>query len=308
MKKNEKQNKDSKAKNKKDEKINLNNEIIIGLTPKETPKENKKKNKVKKIKNKSKNKSTKKINKKQKRKYSKRLKVLEWTSLFIILIVLIILLLQSSIFNIKEIIVQNNKRISSEEIINLSTLKVDTNMFKYSNKAIRNNLKNNAYVEDVKISRNLKGIVTLVIIERKPTYMLKFGNSYVYINNQGYMLEISEKPLELPTITGYQTSTDYIKEGNRLIVSDLEKLEDIIKIMNSTNGTGLENIITSINIENKNNYILEISSENKIVQFGDATNINIKHLKIQELLEQEKGVPGQIYFQDSERTVFKEDV
>ena len=323
----------SKSKNKKskikendnDSRINLDNEIIIGLTPK--PPEPKKKNsKVTSNKNKKQNnkksgkknkqvqtnkKSAKLNNKKNivnKQKPKKTKKIIKWTCLIVIILATIILFMMSSVFNIKEIKVINNNIISAEEIINLSTLKTDTNMFKTTNIIIKNNLKTNAYIEDVKIKRNFNGVITLDITERKPTYMLKLNNEYVYINNQGYMLEISNTPLQVPIIIGYETPTEEIKEGNRLVINDLKKLEDVIKIMNSASDKSFLDTITSIDITDETNYKLIIESENKIVQFGDIKNTNIKMLRIEEVIKQEKGKAGEIYFQNSEKIIFREKV
>ena len=69
----------------------------------------------------------------------------------------------------------------------------------------------------------------------------------------------------------------------------------------------MDNIITEINIDDSNDYKLSIPSEKKTVRFGDCSNVNIKLLKIQVLIDKEKGKKGEIYFQDSERTVFKSE-
>lgn len=322
-----KKTKKSKAKKKQNEEksnvINLDNEIIIGLTPKKEEVKNKKSQKNKKtVENKKnshnvKNKSAKKehsqkndSNKKNIKKTTnkKKNKIIKWIILILLIITAIILFMMSSVFNIKEIKVVNNNKIQAEEIINLSTLKINNNMFKTTNKTIRNNVKTNAYIENVKIKRSITGVITLDITERKPTYMLKFANTYVYINNQGYMLEMSETPLELPTITGFETPTEEIKEGNRLVVEDLKKLEDVIKIMNSISENTLSATINNIDITEKTNYKLTINSENKIINFGEATNINVKLLKIEEIIQEEKGKEGEIYFQSSEKTIFREKV
>ena len=55
--------------------------------------------------------------------------------------------------------------------------------------------------------------------------MLNFVNGYVYIDTQGYILEISEEKLELPIISGYKTREEKIVEGNRLEIEDLENLK-----------------------------------------------------------------------------------
>ncbi len=311
--------------------INLDNEIIIGLTPKkeEAKKpQNKKKQSSKSKQNKTRNnqaqskknniekrsgnssqtnKKNRTNNKKPKKK--KKLKLIKWMSIIILLALAIALFMMSSIFNIKQIAVLNNSKISSEEIVSLSTLTTGTNMFKTTNKAIRNNIKTNSYIEDVKIKRNINGTVTLEVEERTPTYMIKFANAYVYINNQGYMLEITESPLELPTISGFTTSEEEMKAGNRLGKEDLEKLEDVIKIVEASKNSPLANIITEIDIADSFNYKLTVKKEKKTILFGDISNINIKLQMAGKVISSEKGKVGEIYFQeDSKKAVFKEQV
>ena len=140
--------------------------------------------------------------------------------------------------------------------------------------------------------------------------MLQFANAFVYINNQGYMLQITETPLELPIIIGFKTDSQNIKAGNRLAIEDLKCLENIIKIMDSAKSNSMENLITRIDITDANNFKLILESEGKIVQFGEITdvNVNVKLLKIKKIIEDRKGIAGEIYFQDKEKTVFKENV
>lgn len=322
----ERKNEKKKTQTSNEQTINLDNEIIIEITPKKEEKKNKDKKQTsnkkstKNSKNKTKNvgadsshphKNSKiKKNKhiKKSLRTTKKNKIAKYVILIILIIGAITMFMMSSVFNIKQIIVSNNNKIYSEEIINLSGLTIETNMFKVSNNTINSSIKANPYIESVKVKRKLNGIVILEVQERIPTYMLQFGNSYVYINNQGYMLEIAETALNLPVITGFETKTEDIKEGNRLVVNDLKKLEDIIKIMESAKSNSLGNMITIIDMSENENYKLTISSEGKIVQFGNATDIKIKLLKIEEIIEQEKGIEGEIYFQDSEKTVFREMV
>lgn len=309
-----KQNKKTKNKKQKsdNEVINLDNEIIIGMTLKEEPKKNKKKKEQPKTKIKKTKKNTNKVQKTKKRPKTKKknikLKMVKWIFLLALLATAIILFLLSSVFNITDIVVENNKKISEQEIVNLSGLVKNENMFKTTNKKIKEGIKQNPYIEDVVITRELSGKVKLKVIERTPTYMIKFANGYAYINNQGYILEISEEALHLPIITGFKTSSEEIKAGNRLEVDDLKELENVIRIMETAKNTSIADIITEIDISNSNNYKLVIASEGKTVQFGDLNNINVKILKIEYILEQEKGREGEIYFQNTEKAVFREKV
>lgn len=309
-----KQNKKTKNKKQKsdNEVINLDNEIIIGMTLKEEPKKTKRKKEQPKTKVKKTKKSTNKVQKTKKRPKTKKknikLKIVKWIFLLALLATAIILFLLSSVFNITDIVVENNKKISEQEIVNLSGLVKNENMFKTTNKKIKEGIKQNPYIEDVVITRELSGKVKLKVIERTPTYMIKFANGYAYINNQGYILEILEEALQLPIITGFKTSSEEIKAGNRLEVDDLKELENVIRIMETAKNTSIADIITEIDISNSNNYKLVIASEGKTVQFGDLNNINVKILKIEYILEQEKGREGEIYFQNTEKAVFREKV
>lgn len=326
--KNRTRTKTNKTQNNNNQIINLDNEIIIGLTPKkEEPKQKRSKNKntgkkktvrttnnnkktntkKKTVKNKNTNKKT--INKKVNTKKKIKNKIIKWILIITLLVTAIILFMMSSVFNIKEIVVINNSKVSSQEVINLSTLMQGVNMFKITNKTIKDGIKTNAYVEDVNVKRNINGTVTLDIKERIATYMLKFANAYVYINNQGYMLETSEKPIDVPEITGFSTPNEEIKVGNRLNTEDLKKLDDVIKIIETSKNTPLVNIITGIDISNSADYKLTVSSEKKTIRMGNMTNINIKLRMAAKVFESEKGKMGEIYFQDNgKKAVFKEEI
>lgn len=307
-----KKNKNTKKKanvTKKNETINLDNEIIIGLsTPKKTntKKNNTDKNKKKTKTNTKSKTNTKKIKKNKKK--NKKLMIIKWTSILLILIIALVCFLFSSVFNTKTIIVINNSKLSAEEILNLSSLKIDTNMFKVSSKKIEESIKANPYVESVDVTKGLNGEVTLDIKERVATYLIKKDENYAYIDNQGYVLEISDKKLELPILIGIKTSIDEIEPGKRLVVEDLKKLDTVIKIVEVSQNMELSSAITSINIENSQDYILEFASEKKKVHFGDSSNINEKILWIIAVLESEKNVEGDIYVKNLNKVYFREKV
>jgi cell division protein FtsQ len=202
------------------------------------------------------------------------------------------LILYSDIFNIKKITVINNSKVSTQEIIQNSQLTMETNMFKTLKSTIRKGIKSNPYVENVKIKRKLDGEIILDIEERIPTFMLQYENNYIYINNQGYLLEVSEIPLPLLIIKGY--STENLIPGKRMSTQDLKKLDTIIQIIEEAKNNGIKDIITSIDISNDKNFILEIPSEKKTVQFGNKTNINVKILWIVKLISKEKNIEGEI--------------
>ena len=216
------------ARNKNDELFDFDKEIVIGMPRISDDKEKNKKNKKTSVNtNKNKQNAKKKLTKQQQMAIKKKkaiLKIVKVLTLIIVIIGVSIYVALSPLFNIKEINVTGNSKLSKEEIISLSELKTDENTFKVSKKNIKNKVKANAYIENVKIRRKLPDKVEIIVVERVATYMIPFANSYIYINNQGYMLEITSQKAEMPAIVGISTPEEELHEGQRLISEDLVKL------------------------------------------------------------------------------------
>ena len=222
------------------------------------------------------------------------MKIVKVLTLIIVIIGVSIYVALSPLFNIKEINVTGNSKLSKEEIISLSELKTDENTFKVSKKNTKNKVKANAYIENVKIRRKVPDKVEIIVVERVATYMIPFANSYIYINNQGYMLEITSQKAEMPAIVGISTPEEELHEGQRLISEDLVKLGEVLQIMESANANELVDLITKIDISNRQDYILTLEKEKKAIHLGDVSNLSTKMAYVKKILNDEKGVEGEI--------------
>ena len=259
--------------------------------------ENKKNKKTSVNTNKNKQNAKKKLTKQQQMAIKKKkaiLKIVKVLTLIIVIIGVSIYVALSPLFNIKEINVTGNSKLSKEEIISLSELKTDENTFRVSKKNIKNKVKANAYIENVKIRRKLPDKVEIIVVERVATYMIPFANSYIYINNQGYMLEITSQKAEMPAIVGISTPEEELHEGQRLISEDLVKLGEVLQIMESANANELVDLITKIDISNRQDYILTLEKEKKAIHLGDVSNLSTKMAYVKKILNDEKGVEGEI--------------
>ena len=231
---------------------------------------------------------------KKKKKRRKIFRTIKALMIIFILIGGIAYFLLSPIFNITNIKVDGNEKISSEEIISLSQLKKGENIFKINKQETREKIKQNAYIDTVEIKRTLPDMLTIAVTERTATYQINFANLYMLINNQGYMLEATEMNKNMPVIVGIATSEEDIKAGNRLCVDDLEKLEDVLKISESAKSNNLDQLITKIDITNKEDYVVEMKTEKKTVHFGDTTNLALKMLYVSDIISKEKD-EGEIF-------------
>ena len=225
-----------------------------------------------------------------------------------LLVLLAIFLFTSPVFNIKEIDVVGNGKISKEEIINLSEIYIDENIYKFSKAKVKENIKKNAYIEDVQVYRMLPDKIEIEVKERKASFMLDLNGKYAYINNQGYILEITKENIYLPIITGYSNNQEII-EGNRLEEKDLKSLEKVISIMESANNNQIAELITKIDIADDTNFILTLENEQKKVYLGDASDISTRMYYLKGILQDKKGKPGEAFIDgnlNTDRVFFRE--
>ena len=230
--------------------------------------------------------------KNQKSKKSSSKKILVVVAVFLIAIILVFV---SGAFDVSEIIVEENNIISDEQIISFSGIEKGTNLFAISKNDTISKLKENPYIDTVTIKRIFPNKLKLIIKERQKKYAIQLANSYIYIDKQGYILEISNDTPEVPIIIGFQTDINNIKPNDRLEESDLNKIKMIIKIMDTAQNNELANLITKIDISDESNYTIYLDKENKIAYLGDATELNTRFLYIKSILKEQQGKKGEIF-------------
>lgn len=307
---------DEKSASKSNELFDYNNEVVIGLKVVPKPKISKvkskkketdeleipfqdkdvdKNKKKKKTKSKKKNKTPKKTKKINKKRRKLILCITKWTTLALVIICALIFLMLSPVFNIKTISITGNEQISSETINSLSGIQINDNLFKIRKSQVIKNIKQNAYIESVEVSKKMCDKIEIKIQERKATFMIKIGDGYVYLNNQGYILEISSEKLTMPLIIGSKTQNSDLLPGNRLEKEDLEKLEMVLKIRDVAQSNEFGDLITGIDISDDNNYKIIFETEGKVAYLGDCSNLSTRLLYVKAMLQQEKGHEGEIF-------------
>lgn len=197
-----------------------------------------------------------------------------------ILILLVIVftaafLLTSSLFNIKTINVIGNKRVSQQEIIRLSGLNYQQNIFRINTKSTMKNIFLSPYVKKIKISRRLPNVIDIDIIEREPMVLAPYVGSYLYIDEDGIVVEINSsiKGLQLPLIKGLKYNT--FKLGEELKVEDKQQLDSVVKLIKEIQNAGLNQEIVEINAEDTLNLQL-ITVKEIIINLGDDRDIQKK--------------------------------
>ena len=264
--------------------MNNKDEIIVEI--KKPVKKNKKKKKIKKVSD------IKKVRKEQNKVRKIAIKIF---LAIIIVIILSIIFASSEIFNVKEISVLGKDKLSENEVISFSQIKFGENIFKINFSKVEGLIKENPYVEDVLIKRVLPNKVEITIDERKVKYMLQLAESYIYIDGQGYILEISKEKKDVPILLGILTDLSNIEPTDRLNKEDLIKLNTINNIVVTAQSYEILNLITKIDITNSSEYILYLENEGKQAYIGNASDLANRILWLKAIMEENKNSSGKIF-------------
>ena len=157
-----------------------------------------------------------KINQKKEKK-NKVKRTLTKVFLFLVLcIAVIVMALVTPIFNITQINVEGNSRVSTTSIINLAEINLGQNLFRNNKKKVIKNIKENSYIEEATMKRILPGTIQIKITEREIEYQIKLISSYIYIDKSGNILENSETKANVMFIEGYSTSEEALINEKKL--------------------------------------------------------------------------------------------
>ena len=267
-----------------DDKFDFDTETVIGMTNRNKLKQEEEKRREFSKKQRKRNRLVKRIK-----------RVVKAIILLGLIIGAIVFATCSPIFNITGIEVLNNSMVPSDTIISLSGIQKNENIFRFISTKVSNNIKQNAYIEEVHIKRVLPNKVQIEVTEREPKFSIPVLGEFAYMSTQGYILQIAQNELDLPIIYGLQTAEENIIAGNRIAETDLTSLETILRIMNAMNDSGLSEKVTSIDISTKNDYSIYMQEEKKTIYLGDGSNLSNKMLYVLAILEEEKDIAGEIF-------------
>ncbi len=204
---------------------------------------------------------------------------------FLLLISLILLIcvlaLNSDFFVINNIKVIGNNKILKDNIISASSINLGENIFKISKKTAKDNLKKLPYVKEVKVKRKFPKEIIIDIKERKEIIQIREISSYMFIDIDGYILDIVDTQNEkLPLFIGYKIED--IKPGDNLFTKSESK--ESIEFISEGHALGILSKMKEIDMEDNNN--INIRLNNGIsVAFGTLDNVKYKLNYLNEILK-----------------------
>lgn len=126
---------------------------------------------------------------------------------------------------IKNIIVNNNNKISSEEIIKTSKIAIGQSIFKVSTYSAKKNIEKMPFIKHAKITRDLFGNITINVIENKIVFYNAYNNKIVL--SDATEIDNDTSYYGFPTLINYVPSDIYSK-----LISSLGNVsDDILKMI-----------------------------------------------------------------------------
>lgn len=159
--------------------------------------------------------------------------------------------LKSDFFFLKQVVINNNKYLSKEDVNNRLNLEENKNIFFYDLKKLENRVKESTYVKDCEIKRKIPNKLIVNVKEKNIIGPLYNGKSYCYIDDQGKFVdelkEIKNDDLifTIPyTLNNKMLKFDNENDKNKLITlyKNLEE-ENILLQIKTVNFTKVKEII-----------------------------------------------------------------
>lgn len=222
----------------------------------------------------------------QKKRTSKKIFVIS-----MLCIGVFILFLFTPLFNLKYIEVTGNSYLKKEQIIGTGDIKTGVNIFKIKLSKVKANLKECSYIKDVNVKRSLPNKISLEVVECSGVAVIPFLGSYIYIDEEGKILEVSPKKDErkLPQIVGL--SVNEFNVSKKIVTDNEKKFEITIATIKEIIHNNFIDKTFEINVSDLDNILLNVNGNKVIVGSSDKLSYKIGLLSeiIGRLMDTEKG-------------------
>lgn len=198
---------------------------------------------------------------------------------FILLVILFIYIcISSSIFELKQIDVDGNSKITKSEIIKIGDIETGKNIFKYNLNDVEKKLLVNPYIKYVKVSRKFPDKLVITIKENSEYAIIKEGASYIYIGENGLVLSEQKdiKNKNIPLVSGIEIKN---KKLNTKIKINSDKSNYIILAIDTLKKNNMSRKIESIKINKNKMYMKTDDNTNIVLKIDEDIEYNINRLK-----------------------------
>lgn len=227
---------------------------------------------------------------------------------YIIAVILILLagtaFIFSPIFTVKEIKLEHSEVFTTTEIAEEIGLSKGDNMILFQRARAKRRLQRNPYIKDAKLIMELPGTMVISLTERKVRAYVPYMGSYLYIDEEGRVLDIADtyEP-GLPLVKGLRF-TEFHK-GGIMQVENPESLRIMLQVSQMVEKYDFEKTEVELDVSDAQNMQAKVG--NVQVFLGTMDNMDQKIRTIAEFAKvRSKDDRGSIDLRDpSKRIIFQ---
>lgn len=200
-----------------------------------------------------------------------------------VIVVSIIVYLVSPFFYFSNTIVLGETSFKEQELIDLSKVDMEKNIYLIDTKTAQANIKKNPYINEITIKRKFPKTLVFSVSERLPAAVLPLSAGFVVIDEEGNALKIEQdiSGLSYPMISGISITKASL--GEKIPVKDQEQFSFILKMLSYSQNARLLQSISDINLKNLDNIQMTTTSGIKVL-LGDGEDMNYKMLLLNQIL------------------------
>ena len=203
---------------------------------------------------------------------------------FILLITALIILSFSPFFNITNIKIEGNLRLTENSIVSVSNIKLGQNILRINKKTIKENLMQLPYVEEISIKRNWPDTIEISVVEKGAIAKIMTFGAIITIDENGLVLEsyTDASNIDIPLIN----KIDVVSYGvnKEIETPDIEKINNILEVLKIFKKNDMLNIVEKVE---KDDNILIYTKSGHVVNLGNITDLDYKAKRVKAVIEKE---------------------
>ncbi len=186
-------------------------------------------------------------------------------------------------FYFENAVVLGETGIQKKEILELSKIKKDKNIYRINLNKAEENIKTNPYIKDVKIKRKFPTTLVFSIKQRFDAAIIPVTGGYAAIDEEGVVLKIQADIIDMkkPVISGIKPVK--VQLGEKIPIENEEQFTAVLSMISTSQNARLLESISDINLNDLEN-IYMTTSNGITVLLGDGSGLNDKMLRLNKIL------------------------
>ncbi|MEQ8200151.1 MAG: FtsQ-type POTRA domain-containing protein [Syntrophomonadaceae bacterium] len=194
------------------------------------------------------------------------------------------LFMHSSIFDITQIKVNGNEKVTQQEILALSGLTPGMNIFSLDEKLAAKSIEVHPMIKQAQIRRHLLSRVSIDVIERKVWAVIPFNELFLCIDDSGVCFDkLNNVPVDNDLIITLETAPEYVNLGQTVNAQATDMIKQVWQAMASEQHALISEIYYQMDGTLKI-YTLQGTE----VRFGNLERLDEKVKMFSEVLDMEK--------------------